>query len=363
MKTKIALTMIAKNEAHVIERAIRSAVPMIDGVVLIDTGSTDDTILKASQAAICNPDKELTFCYRRIDWRGFADARNASFEMARRRGFDYALWLDADDVITGAYPIKRLAADAYTMTVRYANLAYERAHLVSLKKPWRWAGVVHEGLYLDDPGTTEHLRGVEYKVVGGGARSRDPEKFAKDAVTIEQALAGDPDNTRLHFYYAQSLRDSGQLDRALWAYIGRAMMGGWDEEKYVALLEAARLQERIDGGQTAAAVGRYEVAANFRPQRAEAWVELARCFRERGEHTEAFVAANKAVAAENTDRLFVDIPSHGWRGWDELALACFHLGDFDTARETWVSLLEVEGPDGFDRARFEAMVRACGVAA
>jgi glycosyltransferase involved in cell wall biosynthesis len=43
MKT-ISLCMIVKNESHVIERCLNSVKPLLDYVLIVDTGSTDNTI-------------------------------------------------------------------------------------------------------------------------------------------------------------------------------------------------------------------------------------------------------------------------------------------------------------------------------
>ena len=43
MKT-INLCMIVKDEAHVIERCFDSVRPLIDEILIVDTGSTDDTV-------------------------------------------------------------------------------------------------------------------------------------------------------------------------------------------------------------------------------------------------------------------------------------------------------------------------------
>ena len=42
-KPELCLTMIVKNEKHVIERALRSAAPFITHYSICDTGSTDGT--------------------------------------------------------------------------------------------------------------------------------------------------------------------------------------------------------------------------------------------------------------------------------------------------------------------------------
>ena len=43
MKT-IALTMIVKNEARSLARCLDSVAPWVDKMIVLDTGSTDDTI-------------------------------------------------------------------------------------------------------------------------------------------------------------------------------------------------------------------------------------------------------------------------------------------------------------------------------
>ena len=41
---KICLNMIVKNESRVIERLLRSVLPLIDTYCICDTGSTDNTV-------------------------------------------------------------------------------------------------------------------------------------------------------------------------------------------------------------------------------------------------------------------------------------------------------------------------------
>ena len=46
MAVKLILTQIMKNETHVAHRMLNSIKPIVDGIVVIDTGSTDDSIEK-----------------------------------------------------------------------------------------------------------------------------------------------------------------------------------------------------------------------------------------------------------------------------------------------------------------------------
>ena len=85
---EISLCMIVKNEENVIDRCLNCVKDVVDEMIIVDTGSTDNTIAKAESlgAKIYN--------FQWID--DFAEARNFSFSKATK---DYILWLDADDVL------------------------------------------------------------------------------------------------------------------------------------------------------------------------------------------------------------------------------------------------------------------------
>lgn len=88
--TRLALVMIVRDEAHAITRALRSARPHVDRMIVLDTGSQDATreIAKAEGAEVS------TFAW--ID--DFAAARNASLALSDAA---WNLVLDADEWIEG----------------------------------------------------------------------------------------------------------------------------------------------------------------------------------------------------------------------------------------------------------------------
>jgi len=80
--------MIVRDEEEVLERALLSAVPVADEIIVVDTGSKDASKKVAEKYAT----KVLDF-----DWcDDFSAARNVSLDYATS---DWAMWLDADDVI------------------------------------------------------------------------------------------------------------------------------------------------------------------------------------------------------------------------------------------------------------------------
>ena len=118
MKT-IGLCMIVKNEAPVILRCLGSVRPLLDYVLIEDTGSTDGT-----QEIICNylKDEGLAGEVYNKSWSDFATNRSSVLATLRQRTeVDYAFIMDADDVLDIApeFDVRRfkqsLSADLYNL--------------------------------------------------------------------------------------------------------------------------------------------------------------------------------------------------------------------------------------------------------
>ena len=345
----ICLNMIVKDEAPVIRRCLGSVKPFIDAWVIVDTGSSDGTqdLIRQELAGIPGELHERP-------WVDFATNRTAAIRLAGRR-CDYLYVIDADEELQLPEGWRRpvLEAEAYSLRYRYQNLAYDRISLVKADLPWRYEGVLHEYLECGRPVKAIPLDGPVVICRPEGARSRDPEKFVKDALLLENALRKEPDNLRYRVYLAQSYRDAGDLEKALANYSARAAQGGWEEEVYVARLNIARLKERLDAGPAEVARA-YQEAHVCRPARAEALVDLARYHRLRGEHPLAYLYARAAAELEpSADVLFVETDASEWRALDERAIAAYWVGRFAESLELCERLLG-EGvlPEG-ERVRVE----------
>ena len=97
MAKTLCLNMIVKNESARIERALASAAPYINTFVIVDTGSTDDTIEKIAKFF---QDRKIPGVIGKTEFKDFSQARNVALEGARMPGlpikFDYILLMDAD---------------------------------------------------------------------------------------------------------------------------------------------------------------------------------------------------------------------------------------------------------------------------
>ena len=326
----VVLCMIVKDETHVIERCLSSVRPFIDSWLVVDTGSTDGT-QDLVRRLLDGVPGEL----HERPWQDFAHNRTEALDLARPLG-DYSLMIDADEVFDAphgfAWP--DLTADVYALTHQTGSTTYWLERLVANRIPWRYAGVLHE--YLEAEAVTTRWQIPGPRIVGhyDGARSRGltaVQKYAKDARTLEQALADDPENTRYQYYLARSYRDSEQWGRAILAFRKRASMAGFEEEVYDSLHAIAALHEAI-GSPAETIVNAYLAAYESRPRRAEPLCSLARYLREQKRYALARIFAAQAMAIPRPDDiLFVDEDVYRWRSRDEFAVASFWTGDLEDA--------------------------------
>jgi len=339
--------MIVKNEAPVIARCLTSVLPFIDTWTIGDTGSTDGTQSIIRQVMRSKPGE-----LQERPWVSFSHNRNEALELARGKA-DYLFFIDADEMLRlpSSFDVPTLDGDGYYVSCEYDGTTYSRCALVSAVLPWRWEGVVHEYLTCDRAFTIRTLTGPAIVVSHDGVRSRDPLTYLKDAELLEDALTSDPGNTRNAFYLAQSYRDAGDLVRSRDRYRRRAAMGGWDEEVWYSLYQAAILEERL-GSDAAVVSAAYLRAFQKRPLRAEPLVALASFHRRRGEHAIAFIYARQAAASPRPpDLLFVEDAVYRWRALDELAVSAFYTGKLDEGRRAMLCLVEEDRIPPSERPR------------
>ena len=331
--------MIVKDEAHVIERCLRSVLPLVDWWVVCDTGSSDGT-----QDVVRRVMGDLPGEVLEHEWVNFGHNRQLALDAARALPHstpdDVALWIDADEEFVdlpetferrtegpAAWLDLPQESDGLALQVRYGELRYHRVSGVRLGRRWEWREPVHEHLSLDGAVLT-HLESPQVLVRKEGARSKDPETYRKDTALLEAELRKRPDHARTQFYLAQSLFDAGETERAVELYRRRAANhSGWESERGVALHRLARGLEQL--GRSAEEVAdAYAAAWDAAPHRAEPLVDLARVERLRGRHHLAQLFAERAVSLPlpASDELFVDDSVYRWRALDEYAVTCSWSG-------------------------------------
>ena len=105
---------------------------------------------------------------------------------------------------------------------------------------WRYVGATHEWLDLTGRSTL-NLNGIFFEHHADG--SRRPEKLEDDLRLLAPGVeAGD---SRSIFYTAEALKFLGRTQEAIEMYRRRAEMDGFEEERWQAQFQAARLRRNV----------------------------------------------------------------------------------------------------------------------
>jgi glycosyltransferase involved in cell wall biosynthesis len=105
--SKISVVIITKNESQNIVDCIVSAKKLSDDIIVVDSGSTDNTVSLATAQNV----SIITVC-----WNGYGDARNKGAKLAAN---NWILSLDADERITD-----KLAASILSLNFNNARIIY-----------------------------------------------------------------------------------------------------------------------------------------------------------------------------------------------------------------------------------------------
>lgn len=205
----ISLCMIVRNEEQVLARCLDSVADLMDEVIIVDTGSTDQT------KAVARRYTDKIYDYSWND--DFAAARNFSFSKATK---DYIYCADADEVLDEVnrrrfLDLKQvLLEEVEIVQMYYCNqLAfntvynYDREYRPKLYKrirEFRFIDPIHEMVRLDPVVYDSEIEIQHLPTAYHG--SRDIEHFEKmiaDHRTVSQ---------RLHTMYAKELFIGGTID-------------------------------------------------------------------------------------------------------------------------------------------------------
>ncbi len=333
----VCLNMIVKDEAPVIERCLRDVLPLVDAWCIVDTGSTDGT-----QDIIRQVMADVPGVLHERPWKNFGHNRTEAIRLAGGMA-DYILTIDADETLDrGAdFDWSGLSGDALLIEKRRGTRRYRVMNLVRDGLDWEWVGAVHEVLDCPHPIRQRNFDGLAIVSPREGARARDPLTYRRDALMLEAALLEDPDNTRNVFYLAQSYRDAEEYELALKHYRRRAAMGGWSEEVFCALYQAARMMVMLDRP-APDCVEAFLTAHEHTPRRAEPLYEIGMHYSTHQQWARAWLFLEKAASLPLRDDLilFVEADVHTWRAAMEAAVAAYWVGEHGAAMALNRGLLE-----------------------
>ncbi len=177
----ISAIVITKNAAEHIGRCVAALAKVCADIVVIDTDSSDDTVMLAEQAGarVVNS-----------DWLGFGATKNFGAEQAR---FDWILSIDADEVLSEelVMSIKNLDLDPQSV--------YQLDRISSLCGKW----IRHSGWYPDWIPRLYHRKEVRWNDAPVHERLIIPANF--DQVRLKGKL--------YHYSYTSYEQFDKKLDR------------------------------------------------------------------------------------------------------------------------------------------------------
>lgn len=319
--TKLHLNMIVRNEAGRIIRALDSVKNYVSSVIILDTGSTDNTVDLIKDWGERNKIGTIIGLGHFVN---FEQARNQALDMAQSAtAGDYLLLMDADMelVVEDQRAFDGLIHEAYEMVQAAGGVSYNNLRLLKVGSPARYRGVTHE--YLD-VAAAAIVHGAFFIDHADGSNRLD--KFERDIKLLKAGLEDEPDNARYWFYLANSYRDAGLHEEAIRAFRRRVQLGGWDEEVWNAQVHLAGCK-RAQGRNDEFVVEALK-AYQMRPQRAEPLHDLAKHFREKGDNAIAMIFAEKGIHMQRPDdRLFVADWVYAWGFREEISIAAFYQDD------------------------------------
>jgi glycosyltransferase involved in cell wall biosynthesis len=200
---QLSLAMIVKNEARCLARCLQSIRGVVDEIIVVDTGSTDDTVKIAA---------EFGAKVSRFDWvNDFAAARNAALDRAAGQ---WILVLDADEHASEALAaeIKLFVARPpqigrlkIVSDFRHQGQTLRSSTFVSRLFPRgaRFAGRIHE--QIDSPLPRVNLRGELWH--DGYLEAK---KSERNVSLLQAEIARDPRSAYLHFQLALEFTSLGR---------------------------------------------------------------------------------------------------------------------------------------------------------
>lgn len=380
-KPIICLNAIMKNEAHLFREnnsMINTLVDKIDYYIIVDTGSTDDSIeLVRNFFKKHNVPGEI----HEKPFVDFGTNRTHALRLCQKHTWiDFVFVMDIDDLFVGdvdLHDIFDLKYDCYEIPLRdqhdtdkpivsgdmdSAGMVYKRMCIFNNHYNWVYQGSVHEYPECTNKKNKQVGKIEDAYILSRrlGDRSKKTDKYLRDAKMFENALKKEPNNQRNLFYCARSWFDYQEYEKAMHYYQKRLDADKPNHftffgERFYAALEIGRCLKNMQNGfgrdkikksiPNEKIIEAFLYAHTVLPIRVEALYEAAVFCRERKLYEKAYAFAKKGTVIEKpvndqNGMFFCLAQAYLFGIWDEYAMACYFLGKYEEADKIFTKLFE-----------------------
>lgn len=323
--------MIVKNEEDVIGRCLKSVAELVDEIIVVDTGSTDNTKKIVS---------EFTNAIYDFEWiDDFGAARNYAFSKA---SCPYSMWLDADDIFL---PIDReiflklkseLDTSINAVLMKYntgfdengnITFSYFRERIIKNNIGMQWVGAVHE--VIPTIGKTQYS---ECAVTHQKLHPSDPDRNLQ--IFEKQIESGAKLDLRQQYYYGRELYYHKRFNDAINVFESFLVdNSGWLENKIDACIHCAYCYYGL--GKDIEALEMLFKSFVYDIPRAEVCCNIGKHFFDRATYNQAIYWYERAYTCDLTENQsgFIAADSYGYTPCIQLCVCYSRLGNYNKAIE------------------------------
>ena len=253
-RAPISVAIIARNEGPRLERCLQPLRDHVAEIIVVDTGSVDDTMEVARKYA----DKVVLFTECNNEGgmiEDFSMARNHSFSLATQ---SWILWVDADDTVIGAENLPRLVEEwkakygdkpgFYLFPYEYAHdangrclLRHYRERLMSPPKSFKFVNEVHEVCVPIDPFNCVQEKRDDV-IIRHNRSDKPVYEPTRNLRILKKMIEKYGESDARHLYYiGLEYTNTGDLANGIKYLEKYVAISGWDDEKCMALMKLCEI--------------------------------------------------------------------------------------------------------------------------
>ena len=364
---RLTLCMIAGNEGHRLGKCLESVKGLVDEIVVVDTGSTDNTVEIA---------KEYGATLGYFEWcDDFAAARNESLKLATG---DWIMWLDPDDILPRECHAKIRSAMQRGLGKNVAyywildDQGYEPVTCLQMRlfpnvQGLKFTMPIHEQITpsLAELGVRTEATDIRVEHTGYSSPEVVDQKQVKYLRIMESWLEKYPDDYIVRSHAAMTYYIRGRLQESIEAYQKILADGRVQQDKNLVIQTTATLYL----GRCFMRLKQYDDALPYLldaqkldDQYAVTNLTLGECYTRMNRAEDAIVALDQALAFENqvtfsaTDPVALQYSIRFFKGQNLEA-----LGQLEDAIVWYKNASEIDKTRGGAHGRLSSVYRRLGM--